>query len=212
MDEKLCNLILVEPHNHCVNAAEHAIHTFKVHFISALATTNSKFPFQWWDCLTPQVESTLNMMRPSCVDPDISVYEAIHGPYDWNCFPLAPPGCNAIVYKSPDTQGSWGRRGIDAWCISPSLDHYQCNHFFVPETRAYQKSGSAKLFPQHCQVPFLMWNEHLQEVLDKLIKALKEVPVCKHVGVLADIQNKLALETLPTFPGSTLVKHGFLLP
>jgi hypothetical protein len=41
---KDCNQMLVKPHNHRMNAAERAIQTFKAHFISALATTDSKFP------------------------------------------------------------------------------------------------------------------------------------------------------------------------
>jgi len=36
-----CELMLVEPHNHRVNAAKRAIQMFKDHFISALATTDS---------------------------------------------------------------------------------------------------------------------------------------------------------------------------
>jgi hypothetical protein len=36
----------VKPHNHRVNTAKGAIWTFKVHFISALAATNSKFLLQ----------------------------------------------------------------------------------------------------------------------------------------------------------------------
>jgi hypothetical protein len=150
LDEEQSDLLLVEPHNHRVNATEQAIQTFKVYFISALATTNSKFPLHLWDRLTPQVKSTLNMMRPLHINPNISAYEAIHGPYDWNHFPLAPPGCKAVVYKSPKTQGLWGSNGINAWCIGPSLDHYQCNNCFIPEMCAYWKSGSAKLFPQQC--------------------------------------------------------------
>jgi hypothetical protein len=39
-----CDLMLVEPHNHCMNGAERVIQTFKDHFISALATTDSEFP------------------------------------------------------------------------------------------------------------------------------------------------------------------------
>jgi hypothetical protein len=89
LNEQQCDLLLVEPHNHRVNAAEHAIQTFKAYFISALATTDSKFSLQLWDQLTPQVVSTLNMLRPSCVNPNISAYKAVHGPYNWNCFPLA---------------------------------------------------------------------------------------------------------------------------
>ncbi len=147
LDKDECDLLLVESHNHHVNAAKRSIQTFKAHFISTLATTDSKFPLQLWNRLTPQIKSTLNRMHPLRVNPNISAYKAIHGPYDWNCFPLAPPDCKAVVYKSPETQGLWGSRGIDEWCVSPSLDHYQCNHFFIPETRAYRISGSAKLFP-----------------------------------------------------------------
>ncbi len=72
--------MLVEPHNHRVNAAERAIQTFKDHFISALATTDSKFPLQLWDKLTSQVETTLNLMQASRINPRISAYEAIWGP------------------------------------------------------------------------------------------------------------------------------------
>jgi hypothetical protein len=50
-----CNLMLIEPNNHRVDAAKQAIQPFKAHFISALATTDSKFPLQLWDRLTPQV-------------------------------------------------------------------------------------------------------------------------------------------------------------
>ena len=49
LTENDCKLMLVEPHNHRVNAAERAIQTFKDHFISALATTDSEFPLQLWD-------------------------------------------------------------------------------------------------------------------------------------------------------------------
>ncbi len=131
---KQCDQMLVKPHNHRVNAAEQAIQTFKAHFISALATTDSKFLLQLWDHLTPQVKSTLNMLRPSRIDPSKSAYETMNGPYDWNQFPLAPPGCKAIIYKSPETHGLWGSCGTNAWCVGPSLNHYCCNHFCVPET------------------------------------------------------------------------------
>jgi hypothetical protein len=79
-----CKQMLVEPHNHWVNATEHAIQTFKAHFIIALATTDSKFPLQLWDGLTSQVENTLNMLCPSCFNLAKSAYKAIHGPYDLN--------------------------------------------------------------------------------------------------------------------------------
>ncbi len=51
-----CDLQVVEPHNHRVNAAEQAIQTFKDAFIAALATTDSEFPLQLWEKLALQVQ------------------------------------------------------------------------------------------------------------------------------------------------------------
>ena len=49
LTEKECDLQLVEPHNHRVNAAERAIQTFKDAFIAVLATTDREIPLQLWD-------------------------------------------------------------------------------------------------------------------------------------------------------------------
>ena len=168
LTEQECKLQVVEPHNHRVNAAERAIQTFKAAFIAALATTDSDFPLQLWDRLTPQVQTTLNMLRTSRIDPTKSAYEILYGPYDWNRYPLAPLGCKAVVYEDGDTRGSWASRGVDAFYLGPALDHYRCNHYYIPETRAYRISGSAELFPQHCQLPTLTPHQHLRALTDEL--------------------------------------------
>jgi hypothetical protein len=92
-----CKLQVIEPHNHRVNATKRAIQTFKVAFIAALATTDSNFPLQLWDKLTPQVQDTLNMLRASQTDPTKSAYEMLNRPYNWNQYPLAPLCCKAVV-------------------------------------------------------------------------------------------------------------------
>jgi hypothetical protein len=120
-----CKLQLVEPHNHCVNAAERAIQTFKDAFIVALATTKCNFPLQLWDRITPQVQDILNLMRASRINPDILAHKAINGPYDWNQYPLAPLGCKAVVYEDGDNRGSWASWGIDGWYLGPSKEHYR---------------------------------------------------------------------------------------
>jgi hypothetical protein len=122
--KKQCKLMLVEPHNHCINVAERTIQTFKDHFVSVLATTNSDFPLQLWDRLAPQVKNTLNMLCPSHINPNMLAYEAVHGPYDWNQFPLVPPGCKAVIYKSLEARTLWGSWGTNAWYVGPSLNHY----------------------------------------------------------------------------------------
>jgi hypothetical protein len=213
LTKQQCDNLLVEPNNHRVNAAERAIQTFKAHFISALATTDSNFPLQLWDCLTPQVEATLNMLRPSRIGPSMLAYEAIHGPYDWNHFPLTLPGCKVVIYKAPESRGSWASHGTDAWYVRPSLEHYQCNHFFVPETCAYRVSGLAELFPQHCQVPYLMWNKHLKEVINELITTLHELPPDKRIRIMSRITAKLSAPLVGAEPRQLMYPvHEWLLP
>ena len=163
-----CQLQLVEPHNHRVNAVERAIQTFKDAFIAALATTDSNFLIQLWDRLTPQVMNTLNLLRASRINPTISAYEALNGRYDWNRYPLAPLGCKAVIYRDGDIRGSWASRGVDGWYLGPSIDHYRCDVYYVPETRAYRVSGSTELFPQHCQLPNLTPHQHLCKLTDEL--------------------------------------------
>jgi hypothetical protein len=48
------------------------------------------------------------------------------------------------------------------------VDHYQCIIYYVPEMQAYRISGSAELFPQHCQVPNLSNNAHLKALTKEL--------------------------------------------
>ncbi len=169
LTENDCKLQLVEPHNHRVNAVERAIQTFKDAFISALATTHSNFPLQLWDRLTPQIQDTLNLLRASRIDPTKSAYEILNGPYNWNRYLLAPLGCKAIVYKDGNTRRSWASRGVDAWYLGPSKDHYQCNLFYIIETQTYRVSGSTELLPQHCQLSDMNPHKHLKALMEELV-------------------------------------------
>jgi hypothetical protein len=51
------------------------------------------------------------------------------------------------------------------------MDHYRCDLYFIPETRAYRISGSTELFPQHCQLPNLSPHQHLRALTDELAES-----------------------------------------
>jgi hypothetical protein len=108
------------------------------------------------------------LLRASRINPNILACKALNGPYNLDRYPLAPPGCKAIIYKAPAVCGSWASRGTDAWYLGPLADHYRCHLYFVPETRAYQILGSTELFPQHCQIPNLSPNAHLKALTEEL--------------------------------------------
>jgi hypothetical protein len=110
------------------------------------------------------------MLQASQVNPAISAYEALNGPYDWNWYPLSPLECKAVIYEDGNTQQSWTSRGVDGWYLGLSLNHYRCNVYYVPEMRVYRILGSTKLFPQHCQLPTFTPHQHLRELTDELAK------------------------------------------
>jgi hypothetical protein len=75
-----------------------------------------------WDKLAPQVQDCINLLRHSLILPSKSAYETLKGPYDWNCYPLAPLGTRAIIYEDSDTKASWAPHGLDACYLGPSKD------------------------------------------------------------------------------------------
>ena len=63
---------LVEPHNHRVNAAEPTVKAAKYHTIAGRATVNITCPLRLWCEFVPQIQDTLNMMRTSRRNSNIS--------------------------------------------------------------------------------------------------------------------------------------------
>jgi hypothetical protein len=110
----------VDPNNHHVNAAKRAILMLKNHLISGLCTTDANFPFQLWNHLTEQASITCNLLQSSRCNPDISAYEQLHGKYDWNVHPMAPPGTRTVIHSSTLSRTLWGPRGLDAWYCGPA--------------------------------------------------------------------------------------------
>ena len=83
---------LVPPHRHRINATKRAVRTFKNHLISDLYTVYPCFPFYLWRLL-PQVTTTLNMLKLSRLNPELSAYEQVDGIHHFEQTPLAPFGC-----------------------------------------------------------------------------------------------------------------------
>eukprot|EP00804_Cyclotella_cryptica_P001099 CCRYP_008385-RA/>CCRYP_008385-RA protein AED:0.18 eAED:0.13 QI:0/0/0/1/0.4/0.16/6/0/1406 len=202
-----CKWQFIEPNNHRINAAERAIQTFKNHFISGLCSTDSNWPLQIWDTMTEQAIITLNLLRTSRIDPSKSAYHQLHGHrYNWNAYPLAPPGTKAVIYELPTTRTSWGTRGLDAWYCGPAFDHYRNMKFYVPSTKAYRVSGSYDLFPQHCILPTFTPAQHTNEVHRELFESLQTLDKPTKRKFLKKITR--ALDILNTRPEQRVATEG----
>ena len=144
---------LVPPHNHRRNYAEKAIGVWKDHFIAGLTSMDKNFPLKLWCRLTAHADISLNLLRNSRLHPNISAYEDLFGPYDYNAHPLIPPGTKLVIHEKPSQRGSWSPRGIDGWYLGPSLQHYRCHRVYCNHTSAERITDTVHLFPHYGNLP-----------------------------------------------------------
>ena len=116
---------LVPPHIHCIDSEEWAIQTFKEHFISGLASTHKYFPLHLWCWLIQHASLKLNLLRQSRMNPKLSGYDQLHGGFNYNATPIAPPGKKVIVHEKPNVRGSWAVHGVKGWYLGSSMEHYR---------------------------------------------------------------------------------------
>jgi hypothetical protein len=72
IEERGIAVELVPPDNHRRNLAERAIQTAKGHIIANIIGCDESFPIREWHRLLPQIELTLNMLRPANIRDTIS--------------------------------------------------------------------------------------------------------------------------------------------
>ena len=166
---------IIPPNLHRTNAAEKAIDIFKDHFISGLATVHPSFPLHLWYRLISLEVTTLNLMRPSRINPKLSAYEILNGVFDCNKNPIAPPGCKVIVHEPPNKRGKWDIHGVDGWYLGMAPDHYRCHRVYIPKMRAEQISQTVKFFPHNRNVPQNTSADVAAAAAHRLIAALRNL-------------------------------------
>jgi len=69
----------------------------------------------------------------------------------------------------------------DGWYIGPIKDHSRCYKFYVPETRGFLITQTAKTFPRHCPPPMLTRNAQILLAAKSLTEALLKKNHTKHI-------------------------------
>ena len=131
------------------NATERAIQTFKSHFISILCGTNKNFPINLWDKFVPQATLTLNLLRTSRLNPNLSAYSQIYGSFDFNRIPIAPLGTKLLIYEKLGPRASWSPHAKNGWYIGPALRHYRCFNVWATTTNTERIADTIVLFPEN---------------------------------------------------------------
>jgi hypothetical protein len=173
MTEEGVEFQLVPPAVHRRNAAERAIRTFANHFIAGLCSTDANFPLHLWDQLLPQAEITLNLMRGSRVNPNLSAFAQIAGSFDFNCNPLGPPGTFVLAHEKPINRTTWSPHALEGWYVGPALDSYRCYRVWIIETRDTRIIDTLEWFPKHVPMPASGSNDRILAALKDILHALR---------------------------------------
>jgi hypothetical protein len=123
------------------------------HFIAVLYGADSGFPAKQWDRLIKQAVMTLNMCRPSRINPKLSAYQQVWGNFDFNKTPLAPPGCKVVVHERAMEREAWACHGIVGYYIGPAMKHYRNYNSYIPETRGVLTTNTLEFFPDKVDMP-----------------------------------------------------------
>ena len=99
------------------NAEEQKIRTSNNNFISVLSTTDPYFTISERDRIISKWLITLNILQNSTVNPALSEYAYIYGPYKFNKYPMAMPGTCVIVHDKPVNCMPWVHHGTQGWYI-----------------------------------------------------------------------------------------------
>lgn len=96
---------------------------------------------------------TLNLLQPSRIQPKLSAYAQIYGPFDFNKNPLAPGGCALIIHERTEQRPAWANHGRKGFYISPAMHHYRNYKCYIPSTGETRFSNTVVMNPRQCALP-----------------------------------------------------------
>ena len=146
-----------------------------------------------WDTLVAQAVLTLNLLRGSRINPNLSAWAQIYGTFDYNRTPLAPPGVKVLAHDKADKRGSWSSHALDGWYIGPALESYRCYRIWLWETRATRICDTVSWFPEKLPMPLASSDDRIAASLADIAEALRNPSVGSPFHALSDNQNAAAL-------------------
>lgn len=145
------------PHTHRSLKAEHAIRTFKNHFIATLCTAATDFPPTIWDDMPPQMEIYLNHLLPYPSNVTVSAYAGLNGgAFDFSKHTIALIGTRLLIHDKPTARASWTPHGVSGFYLGPTLQHYHSYRAWSTATNTLSR-GFPTTWP--CQaLPYMTYS------------------------------------------------------
>ncbi len=194
------------PDIHRTNPAEQKICTWKNHFLSSIAELPKTFPIANLCQLTDQTDFTLNMLWPCHKNPALSAVEALKGSYSFDATPMALLGTEVLAHHKPNQRSSWGFHALNAWYISPSLQHYWCIKFIMHDTSGKRITDTFRYKHYAIPVPVITATDCILEATHQLTPAVEGVQeaALDKLQAIKSLRHILLGERIPQQPSPPL--------
>lgn len=97
----------------------------------------------------------------------------MHGTFDYNRTPLAPPGTKGLVHICPEDRQSWEPHALLGFYIGPAMDHYWCHRICTPSTTSSRICKTVKWYPRNVKMPTTSWESLILSAAYDLHSVLK---------------------------------------
>ena len=143
---------------------------------------------QNWDLLLEQAETTLNLLRPSRLNPNLSAYAQLNGTFDYNRKSMPPQGTITLVHKKPQNRVTWEPNGQEGWYVWPNRLHYRCLTSYIPNKASERVSNKTELFPVQKKSPSLFTADTVTIAAADLTEALQNPTPSRPIPQLIEKQ------------------------
>ena len=122
--------------------------------------------------------------------PKLSAWAYIHGAFDFNRTPIAPPGTHVRAHVKPDVRGSWAPHGLEGWYVGPAWDSYRCYTVWIVKTRAARICDTITWFPTHVRMPAASSTDYILAGIADIVHALQSPTANAPFAPLSDSHTK----------------------
>ena len=159
-----------------------------------------------WCRLIPQATTTLNLLRPSCINPHVSAEAILNGAFDYDKTPLAPPGTRVVVHETPSVRKTWAPDGQDGWYIVGAPKHYRCHRCYILNTRSERIACTVDFFPYLYDMPTTTSAYAARDAAAQLTDALLNPHPAAPFAPMAEAQLRALRQLAEIFTRTTSVE------
>ena len=96
---------------------------------------------------------TLNLLRMSCICPQLSAYSELWGDFSFNHTPVFPMGTKLLIHEKPLVRETWDPHAVKGWYMGPAVQHYRCFCVYAVKTNEERIADNVAWFPAIFYMP-----------------------------------------------------------